>query len=267
MMSNARNLFFNKNFFMRLSIFILAVSIFFFQCEKETTEPELDKTVVKSTITFKSVDDLTITADTYIAEANSEFILLCHQAGYSRGEYKDIALEFGKNGYNCIAIDQRSGNEVNGVVNETAMAAQTAGLGTGFLDAEPDIIAAIDKAYELNGNQPIFVLGSSYSSSWALLLGKANTKVKGVAAFSPRENLSGRNITNELSGYAKPVFVTSAKDETLTVENLVVNISATYLTHFKSQEAGIHGARCLWDSTEGAAAYWIATLDFFNTNK
>ena len=252
---------------MKMTFFLLAFSLFFVQCKKDDVPPELDKTVKKSTITFKSGDDLTITADTYIAEANSEFILLCHQAGYSRGEYKDIAAKFGAKGYNCMAIDQRSGDKINGVINETAKAAAAAGLGTGYLDAEIDIIAAIDKAYALNGNKPIFILGSSYASSWALLLGKDNAKVKAVAAFSPRENLSGKNITNELSGYAKPMFVTSAQSETATVTNLVVNVPAQYLTHYKSQKAGIHGASCLWDTTVGSDEYWTATLGFFDANK
>ena len=91
-------------------------------------------------ITFKALDGVIITADVYMAGDDKPMILLCHQAGYSRGEYKEIAPELNKMGYNCIAIDQRSGDEVNGVKNETARDALSKGLGTDYLDAEKDII-------------------------------------------------------------------------------------------------------------------------------
>lgn len=249
---------------MKYSILFLNALFIFTQC---TEDKVIDNTLHTETITFTSkANNLIITADTYLKEANKEFILLCHQAGYSRGEYLNTAPIFAEKGYNCMAMDQRSGNEVNGVLNQTAAKAKERGLPTRYIDAKPDILAAIDKAYELNDNKPIYLLGSSYSSSWALILGKDNIKVKAAIAFSPRENLSGINITTELSGYAKPVFVTSALSETTTTANLVVNIGSQYLTHFKSAKAGIHGSRCLWDTTEGHEEYWQALLDFLKTN-
>ncbi|MCK5453881.1 MAG: hypothetical protein KAJ16_05940, partial [Calditrichia bacterium] len=72
------------------------------------------------TITFPSQDGLPITADLYIVHGKeAPFILLFHQAGFSRGEYLNIAPVLNELGFNAMAIDQRSGKEVNGIVNET----------------------------------------------------------------------------------------------------------------------------------------------------
>jgi len=39
---------------------------------------------------------------------------------YSRGEYIDTAIKLNELGYSVMAIDQRSGNSANGILNETA---------------------------------------------------------------------------------------------------------------------------------------------------
>jgi len=68
------------------------------------------------TITFPSHEGVTITADLYITneDKNIPFIVLFHQAGFSRGEYREIAPKLNKLGFNCMAIDQRSGDGVIG---------------------------------------------------------------------------------------------------------------------------------------------------------
>src|SRR5437667_8940636 len=102
------------------------------------------KLFAQQTITFPSKDELTITADLYEIDSTSPLILLCHQAGYSRGEYIETAKRLNKFGFNCLAIDQRSGKECNAVRNETARAAVLAGKPGNYPDAEQDIVAAID---------------------------------------------------------------------------------------------------------------------------
>lgn len=251
---------------MKNSILLLISFFLFFQCKSDEVT-ETDNSLHKETITFTSAsDNLTVTGDTYIKASNDKFILLCHQAGYSRGEYIDTAPMFAEKGYNCLAIDQRSGNQINGVTNQTALLANQQGLATGYVDARPDIEAAIDKAYELNNNRPIYLLGSSYSSSWALLLAINNPKVIAAIAFSPRENLPGYNITNELSNINKPIFVTSTQSETVITTNLVSNVPNQYLTQFQSPNPGLHGARSLWDSADGHEQYWIELENFINTH-
>ena len=75
----------------------------------------------KKKITFPSLDGLQISADLYYSKSSSKgFILLFHQAASSRGEYAEIAPILQKNAYNSMAIDQRSGQAIAGVTNETA---------------------------------------------------------------------------------------------------------------------------------------------------
>ncbi|MFM8431495.1 MAG: hypothetical protein ACKOA1_01750, partial [Bacteroidota bacterium] len=72
------------------------------------------------TIQFPSKDGLTLTAQWYPVNESMPVILLCHQNRFSRGEYTETALKLNKFGFNCLAIDQRVGDEINGVKNQTA---------------------------------------------------------------------------------------------------------------------------------------------------
>ena len=74
------------------------------------------------TVTFPSEDGLLMTADVYAPYENGEapVVVLFHQAGWSRGEYAEIAPWLNTLGYNSMAVDQRSGETVGGVDNETA---------------------------------------------------------------------------------------------------------------------------------------------------
>ncbi len=95
------------------------------------------------TINFKASDGVNVTADLYMPhETSAPFIILYHQAGYSRGEYLSIAPQLNAMGFNCMAVDQRSGDKVNGIINETHKGAVAANLPTEYLDAIPDMEAA-----------------------------------------------------------------------------------------------------------------------------
>ena len=161
-----------------------------------------------------------------------------------------------------MAIDQRSGKEANGVVNETALRAKDKNLPTAYLNAQQDIEAAIDYLYSINGQQPILLVGSSYSATLALLIGGSSTKVKAIAAFSPGEYFKGMDIKEAIKNTTKPIFVTSSKKETPALEILVSLIKGSNLTHYKPTIEGIHGSKALWDSTEGNDLYWQAFKSF-----
>ncbi|KAA3630894.1 MAG: hypothetical protein DWQ02_17220, partial [Bacteroidetes bacterium] len=92
------------------------------------------KTLSIEKVAFPSKDSLSIKADLYVRDGKEPIILLCHQAGYSRGEYKGTAIKINQAGYSCMAIDQRSGQEANGIINETAKLARESGLPTHYLD-------------------------------------------------------------------------------------------------------------------------------------
>lgn len=256
--------------------YTLIISLFLlFSCKNKSTEkPNLiaenkteNQTTKKKTITFPSKDGLPITADIYSAKNASIGILLCHQAGYSRGEYIDTAVELTKLGYAVMAIDQRSGNKVNNVKNETKLAASEKGLGVTYLDAKQDIEAAIDYIYKQNGGKQIVLVGSSYSASLSLLIGVNNSKIKAVAAFSPGEYFKGIDINKSISTYKKPVFVTSSLNESEKVKILINKIDPDFSTHFTPKVKGIHGSRALWKTTEGYETYWASFNDFLTSVK
>src|ERR1035437_3583949 len=127
----------------------------FFLCRLSEAQQNSSKQAEK--ITFPASDALLITADLYFVNDTLPYMILCHQAGYSRGEYMETATKFCRLGYNCIAIDQRCGNEVNGVKNETAALATLKKKATSYLDAEQDILAAIDYAYTKSGKKVLLV--------------------------------------------------------------------------------------------------------------
>ncbi|MEJ6792558.1 MAG: dienelactone hydrolase family protein [Lacinutrix sp.] len=211
--------------------------------------------MIKETITFTSEDNLQITADVYKVNNNPITILLCHQANFSRGEYLETALLLNSYGYSVMAIDQRSGDKVNGVVNETAKFAKTNKMDTDYISAKPDIIAAINYVYKHNGNKRILVVGSSYSATLAMLIAKDNDKVKAVAAFSSGEYFKGISIQNEVKALEKPTFVTASLSETKALTTLISKMETNNLFYYKPKEECIHGSRALWDSTKGFEGY------------
>jgi dienelactone hydrolase len=258
--------------------YILLLSLVIVSCNyskknkntKDTSQTALTvktkKQVTFQKITFPSKDGLPITADFYSVNSSKPMILLCHQAGFSRGEYRDTAIKLNKLGYTCLAIDQRSGNKANGVINETVLAANKRNLPTNYLDAKQDIEAAIDFLYHKNNNKPIILLGSSYSATLVLLIGDNSDKVKAIVAFSPGEYYKTIDVKNSIKDIEKPVFVTSSKKESVALTELISEINPKYVTQYIPEEAGIHGSRALWKTTVGNEKYWSAFSNFLEKN-
>jgi hypothetical protein len=211
---------------------------------------------------FPSRDSLLIFADIYERKNRKPTILLCHQAGFSRGEYRETAFRIASIGFSSIAIDQRSGNEANNIINKTAQLAKQKELPTEYIDAKQDIESAIDYLFKLNDNESIILVGSSYSASLVLLIGKNNDKVKAVAVFSPGEYIKGINIQDSITGYNKPIFITSSKTETEASKTLISGIDTVWTNHFQPDFEGIHGSSALWETTEGNEKYWDAFKTF-----
>ncbi|MCW3103625.1 MAG: hypothetical protein JWO09_2065 [Bacteroidetes bacterium] len=217
----------------------------------------------QETITFPSKDGLTITADEYIINDTLPYMILCHQAGFSRGEYLNTATRFQKFGYNCLAIDARSGKEVNGIKNETAALAEKKKKGVSYLDAEQDILAAIDYIYKKT-NKKVILVGSSYSASLVLKIATTNDKVKAVLAFSPGEYFGDKlNLKQAIKALDKPVFVTSSQAEAAEVAALMKEVRSQNKTQFTPSNTGDHGSKALWKETNpNYHEYWMALLMF-----
>lgn len=215
-------------------------------------------------VTFKAKDGLTVYATEYIIDKDKPYILLFHQAGYSKGEYKEIAPKLLKLGYNCLAVDLRSGGDVNYVPNETAAEARKLHLNTTYLDAKKDMEAAIEYVYA-KSKKPVILFGSSYSASLALLEGKTNEHVKAIIAFSPGEYLKPDiNMALSVEHLQKPVFAACSQREFVYVQEMLEGISPNYKTIFKPQNnPGVHGAKALWSSCKSSGEYWFALYLFF----
>lgn len=228
------------------------------------SEPDL----LGETITFKASDGISITADVYMAhESSAPFIILYHQARYSRGEYRSIAPQLNAMGFNCMAVDQRSGDKVNGVINETHKVAFAAKLPTEYLDAIPDVEAAyLYVKYSIKPDK-IILWGSSYSAAILFYMGSEHHKnLSGILCFAPGDYFKINN--KELKTYAAkitcPVFVTSAKNEYKNWKGIYDQVKSEK-SYFLPETEGKHGSKALWKDNPSHQAYWTAVTKFLKS--
>ncbi len=219
-----------------------------------------------------SKDGLIMTVDLYVPNKHREtpMIVLFHQAGWSRGEYREIAPQLCRMGYNCMAVDLRSGKEVNGVLNETARRAREGELGTEYADALPDMEAALRYARKQLTQGPVIAWGSSYSSALVLQLAGTQPKLMdGVLSFAPGEYFPDKPedwIQSAARTIACPTFVTSAKAEHERWKAIFEAIPHAKKTAFVPETKGQHGSRALWKRFEDSPAYWKAVQTFLRAH-
>ena len=222
------------------------------------------------TISLTSKDGLVVVADTYFINLDKDtpIIVLFHQAGWSRGEYIDIAPKLNSLGFNCLAVDLRSGNKINSVVNQTAKSAKANRLQTRYIDALPDILSALEF---LNSNFPenqIIAWGSSYSASLVLhIAGAHNDLVQGILAFAPGEYFAKQGKSNtwikeSANKINVPVFITSARNEKDNWSAIFEAIPVKEKTSFIPDTIGNHGSRALREEFDDHVAYWDAVTTF-----
>ena len=219
-------------------------------------------------VTFQTSDGLTITADLYISSTNNPYIILLHQAGYSRGEYREIAPKLANLGYNCLAVDQRSGGEVNYINNETAELAKENNISSSYLDVKTDIKAAIDFVKQ-RSTKPIVLWGSSYSASLSLMLAPEELKVGALVVFSPGEYFNTDDfVKSKISKISVPVLALSSKSENPDLAKLLSVVKKPLVTIFKPLKGeGKHGSSALWESNPTNKEYWMAVTIFFSKLK
>ena len=223
-----------------------------------------DTIKIHGKIEFKEQAGLSVTADSYEVLPGEKYILLCHQAGYSRGEYIETAKKLNQLGYNCLAIDQRSGETCNEIINETAKRAKEQKLKCDYLDAEQDIVAAVNYISNHCGKK-VIVVGSSYSAGLVLKIAKKLVdKIEAVAVFSPGEYFDGINLQKEISGLSIPVFATSSKEESKDLITLLTGVANENKTIFVPTSNGDHGSRVLWPTDPNKGEYWSAFEGFLS---
>jgi len=221
------------------------------------------------TVQFRAWDKVIVTADLYAPNpAAAPFIILFHQATYSRGEYVEIAPKLNSMGFNCLAVDLRSGEAVNGITNETWKYADSLKMETRFTDAYNDVRAAVSYVKNKYPGARIILFGSSYSASLALKLASDFPEgISGVVAFSPAEYFSkfgwSRDIITTSAARIKcPVFIASNSDEQERWQAIYDAIPGTNKSYFIPQSGGKHGAKTLWSTFPESTAYWNALKGF-----
>ncbi|MDN4164110.1 alpha/beta hydrolase [Cytophagales bacterium LB-30] len=227
------------------------------------------KALAYETISFKSKDGVEMTADLYMTHPDTvPFIVLFHQAGSSRGEYLDIAPQLNQLGFNCLAVDLRSGKESNGVANKTNERARGAMKETSYLDALQDMEAALAHVRAYLAQGPVVLWGSSYSASLVFQLAATDSLgVAGVLAFSPGEYFTSLGKTSSyvqdwMEKVEVPVFITCARNEIVATQVLFDSIPTTDKTFYAPQTMGNHGAKALWRSFPDSREYWRAVKVF-----
>lgn len=249
-------------------IMLIAVSFTACNSEEQRASGPLDQMALGEgdtdgykTITFLSKDSLEVTADLYPNEEAKSLIILCHQADFSRGIYRNIAKRLVDSGYACLAIDQRSGREVYGVVNETNKRALELGKPTDYKSARQDVEAAIDYV-SANSTKQVYLWGSSYSASLALMIGAEDDRVKRIVAFSPGEYFDNQStVRNSIFDLTTPVFITSSAAEYDMVVAPLVNVLPTHnALIFKPELSGDHGSKALFSNAGDET--WEALFGF-----
>lgn len=223
------------------------------------------------TIKIKASDGVEVTVDLHISHPDTvPFIVLFHQAGWSRGEYQEIAPILNQLGFNCMAVDQRSGNAVNGVQNQTFVSARRMMKETKYVDALPDMNAAINHAKTYLAKGDLIIWGSSYSSALALkLAGDRPADIDGVLAFSPGEYFQSMGkpkdyITTSASAIQCPSFITSARNEKDSWSGIHESIPTESKSFYLPETSGNHGSRALWSKFSDSQGYWDAVAAFLN---
>ncbi len=136
-------------------------------------------------VTFAASDGQQVFGTWYSAGRPPKAIIIAaHQAGASGdAEYNEIAFKLAVQGYDVLAIDQRSGGDRFGGVNRTVAAR---GISGGYCEAEADITGALRFVRDRSAGIPIVLWGSSYSAALVIRVAATDReRVAGVLAFSP----------------------------------------------------------------------------------
>jgi len=213
----------------------------------------------RETIALRAADGLEISADLYRAKAadDAPWVVLAHQAGASRGEYRKIAPRLSELGYNAIAIDQRSGKDFAGVRNGTAQRAAARGVTQNYAAAEPDIAAAIAWVRK-RSKAAVLLWGSSYSAALAIwMAGDTPALVDGVVAMSPGEYIRGRVIAKAAAKIKVPVLMASPANERSRWQRMFRAIPGEQKIGYAPKSGGRHGSSALIASRNASSgAYW-----------
>ncbi len=182
-----------------------------------------------------------------------------HQAGSNAGEYETIAPAIAALGFDCIAVDQRSGGAMWGRTNRTA---SKSGSGE-FLDAYSDLVGALHFAQAAKYST-ILAWGSSYSASLVLRLASENPGIRGVLVFSPGEYMEDTTVvTKWATGVTVPVFFACTPEELPDGRSQIAGALSSQSHVVVALPGGVHGSSTLIPAKSTAAADYMAKVKSF----
>jgi len=246
----------------------------FVTVEQGGAAPALPPQPRLSTVEFPSVDHLTVTADLYsTGNKRAPAIVLVHQSGASRGEYRQIAPHLVELGFNALAIDSRWGerDRWNEVANETAARFGTAAIAAGN-DNAPRRVAQEGAAQDVrgalawldaNGYSGAKILwGSSISANLVLkMAAHPPEQVVAVLSFSPGEYHS--DLPNEVRTAIKdlqiPTLIACGTSEESNSRPIFDAVPSKQKVFYRAVSAR-HGASILIDDPEN----WAGINDFLS---
>lgn len=243
---------------MNTRVRLIVLTIVFFWCLTTFSQQK---------IIFYAADSIKISADLYLQDYDLPYILLFHQHGASRGEYRDIAPKLMKMGYNCLAVDLRLGGRMNFIQNETSQ--QFMGSfpkQTG--DIMKDIEAAVNYTEKIS-HKSIILLGSSFSASACLIYACHKKNIRAIVAFSPGEYFEPHYMLRDNThDFDKKALIACSTEEFEYVDNLTSNLPSTCKTlYYADSSPGIHGAMVLCEQNKSHKEFWLALSIFFNSIK
>jgi len=215
-------------------------------------------------VEFPSSDGITVTADLYSAgNKHAPTIVLVHQSGASRGEYRQIAPHLRRMGFNALAIDSRWGerDRWNNVTNETAIRAGTAAI---IASKEVPRMRATQEAaaQDIRGAlrwlaANVFIgkkllWGSSMSANLVLKLSSASDlQVAAVLSFSPGEYHPDQpnEMASAVSKLVVPTLIACAEDEEATSKPIFDAVQSRDKVFYRAP-VGKHAASILLDDPE-----------------
>ncbi len=245
-------------------------------CTGQTKKEASNALTSAKEISFHTSDSVKIFGDLYELDKKGKTILLFHQGGSNaRGEYAPIIPVLIEEGYNILAIDQRSGGQYYGNYNRTLANIPTNifGDGYGYCDAYNNLEGALNFIMDSEFSGPKIIWGSSYSASLAIQLANNRQKdVAGVLAFSPA---SGGSMKDCLPGkYFEtlkiPLLVLRPPNE---MENENAKLQFELANKFNHQtyvpKNGVHGSSMLVEERVGNEVEdtWTVVLSFLKKIK
>lgn len=262
---------------LRLSIpLALAACSFAASAQEPAREPAAERPKVErppeapvppfETLVRPLPDKVEMSADLYRLEgapANAPVLVCMHMTASSRAEYRPYAGKLLELGCRVLSVDLRCGGEGErgvrgakkadgtpmrtGTPNATWLSAKSVlGREMGYVDAYPDVGAAVAWAKELFPGAPIGLVGSSYSATLALVYAAEHPDaVQAVLALSPGDYVpEWKPVTERIKPIRVPVYITCGNtpaDTELAKPIAAAIADKTKLVTFWPQDEGFVG--------------------------